>query len=105
MENLLQFAERTQRELDSVEAKDFAKLFVSKKSEYWHKYSNGRINSGSHGIDFFKNVINYWKDPIGYYKQFNPKFDGTQKIAKEKDDYEYQFFLILKENEAFGKTY
>jgi hypothetical protein len=87
---LLEFAQETQKLLDASAPKEFAKLFVSKKSEYFNKFAGGKVMSSSHGIDFFKNVIKFWDDPRSYYGKAKPK--------DPKQDYEYQFVMLLEEN-------
>lgn len=83
--NLLKFAKHIQNILDTCESKDFAKIFVEAKSESFRKYHNGMIISTAHGVNFFKNVIQFWDNPELY-------------CNKPEQTYEYNFVKIIKNN-------
>jgi len=83
--NLLEFAKNTEHLLNTCDPKDFAKIFVSAKSESFHKYHNGIIISTAHGVNFFKNVIQFWDNPESY-------------CDKPDHTYEYNFAKIIKQN-------
>ena len=113
--NLLEYAIETESLLESCSVKEFASLYVKRKMEctgayqHWTTLSkNGEeihhwiINSSSHGIDFFKNVIKYWDDPHSYYqiKKKNGEIDKsvtdyTLERTGDKADYEYNFVRLL----------
>lgn len=83
--NLLEYAIQIQYNLDNCIPKEFAQLFIKAKTECFHLYQKGLINSSSHGIDFFKNIINFWENPDSYCND-------------EKNTYEYNFVKLLKQN-------
>lgn len=83
--NLLEYSIQTQNLLDNCNPKDYAKLFIEAKLKCYDLYYKGIINSSSHGIDFFKNVIKFWDNPDSY-------------CNNEKNTYEYNFVKILKQN-------
>jgi len=83
--NLLEHAIQIQNNLDNCMPKEFARLFIMAKDEFFHLYNKGLINSSSHGIDYFKNIINYWDNPDSY-------------CDDEKNIYEYNFVKLLKQN-------
>jgi len=96
VENLLEFANRVQNELDSAK-ENFAKKFVEYKLACFDLYQKGIVTSASHGIDFFKNVISYWDNPDQYVADKEAKL--KQEGIKDKlDVYEHNFVKILKAN-------
>lgn len=88
MINLFQFAVNAKAKLNNAEISQYASLFVQLKSECYHTYQNGLIQSGTHGIDFFSNIIKYWEQPDSY------------PLPKEKIGriYEENFITLLKQN-------
>lgn len=96
MENLLEFANRVQNELDSSN-ENFAKKFIDYKLTCFDLYQKGIVTSASHGIDFFKNVIFYWDNPDQYVVDKEDKLK-KEGIKDKLDVYEHNFVKILKLN-------
>ena len=83
--NLLEYSLHIQKNLNDCPPKDYAKIFVNAKQEAFHKYNNGIITSSSHGINFFKNIIQYWDNPESYCNE-------------PKNIYEYNFVKLIQNN-------
>lgn len=91
--NLLEFSKEVVSNLDKITSgKEFAAYFVDSVSKCYHEYQDGLINSNSHGIAFFQNVINHWDNPDAFFTGKKPKGNEV--------DYEYNFVLIIKKNKA-----
>lgn len=61
--NMLDFSRNAIGELNQLTGKNFARRFISLKSEFYHKFQRGLITSTIHGADFFSNIIRYYGCP------------------------------------------
>lgn len=78
--NLIEFVNFAKNKLENSNA--FAEDFVNLRIECYRTYQNGLIQSGSHGIEFFDNVIKYYNDPESY------------PLPKDKKGAEYEINFI-----------
>lgn len=70
-----EFSQKSISILENTDSKNWAKVFVELKTEFWRKYAKGLIFSTTHGIDFFENVLNCldgakWKEEGEYGDNF-----------------------------------
>ncbi len=127
--NLLEFAIEAEKQLNTPGlGANFASLYLKLRCESYNKfhtlYENGTgtpskdpdnlnkgiILSSSHGIDYFKNIIKYWENPLSYYTPKNHKTNKPITLKSPSQivhgDYEQEFVrLLLLEKERILNLY